>query len=137
MGGRGNIELVYGHYDPKQGNKQSIFLYTHWGGTELPTTLAAALKRGRDRWDDPSCLARIIFSEMIQGHVLSETGFGIDIFPAEDREHDILVVDLQHQKVHFEDSSKQYTYQEFIDAAPELLEDNEKDEEDEDNEDLS
>jgi hypothetical protein len=60
--------------------ERDIYLYAHWGGDELPKTLANALDRGRNRWDDPSYLNRIIFSEMIQEDVLGETGFGLSSF---------------------------------------------------------
>lgn len=53
-----------------------VYLYTHWGATNLPTTVANAL--GRDaRWNDPEYLARIIFDEMTEGSHGSETGHGI------------------------------------------------------------
>jgi hypothetical protein len=70
MGDRGNVILTY-----EEGGE--IYLYTHWGGSELKQTLKDALLRGRDRWDDPSYLARIIFSEMIKDNIDGNTGFGI------------------------------------------------------------
>jgi len=54
-----------------------IYLYTHWGGEHVPQTLAAALDRGRSKWNDPAYLNRIIFCEMIKDDVDGETGFGI------------------------------------------------------------
>lgn len=70
MGDRANIVM---HYD--DGGK--VYFYTHNGGRDLAETLQSALTRGRDRWDDPQYLSRVIFCEMIQGNVLGETGFGI------------------------------------------------------------
>lgn len=73
MGDRRNV-LVQG----EPGDKPLVVLYTHWGGSDLPSTLADALDRGRGRWTDPTYLTRIIFSEMIKDEVLGETGYGIE-----------------------------------------------------------
>ncbi len=70
MGDRSNIIIVYE-------NDDKIGFYTHWGGSHLPNTLKDALIRGKNRWDDESYLARIIFSEMIKEEILEETGYGI------------------------------------------------------------
>jgi len=70
MGDRGQVKIT------AQGNPD-LYLYTHWGAESLPETVAHALGRGRGRWDDDEYLNRIIFSEMIQGDVLGETGYGI------------------------------------------------------------
>lgn len=71
MGDRRNVVVEFE-------NDLSVVFYTHWDGTELPETLANALKRGTSRWSDPSYLARIIFSEMVKDSVLETTGFGIE-----------------------------------------------------------
>jgi len=70
MGDRGQVKIT------AQGNPD-LYLYTHWGAESLPETVANALARGRGRWTDDEYLNRIIFSEMIQGDVLGETGYGI------------------------------------------------------------
>jgi len=70
MGDRGQVRLV------SEGSPD-IYLYTHWGATELPEVVADALKRGKGRWGDDEYLNRIIFTEMIKDDVMSETGFGI------------------------------------------------------------
>lgn len=71
MGDRANVAFYYA------GRKEPIYFYTHWGRSELVETVRKALERGRDRWTDEAYLARIVFSEMIQSEVLSETGYGI------------------------------------------------------------
>lgn len=91
MGDRANIVI------PQARKGVNIYLYTHWGGSELPTTLQAALAR-RQRWDDDSYLTRIIFSEMIKGDVLAETGYGISTTP-QDNQYPLLVVDIAKQQV--------------------------------------
>lgn len=73
MGDRGNVVVQYD-------NGSEVFLYTHWGRSELKETVADALDRGRDRWNDDSYLARIIFSEMTRDYIEDETGFGISPF---------------------------------------------------------
>lgn len=82
MGDRRNVVVEFT-------NGTSVALYTHWAGSDLPQTLAKALDRGRSRWDDPTYLTRMIFSEMIAaeagddviGVLMSETGFGIEPIP--------------------------------------------------------
>lgn len=74
-----------------------LYLYTHWGGYELPEVLAAAIGK-RWRWDDGAYLTRIIFCEMVQGHEKEETGFGISTY-APDNEYPWLVVDVARQVV--------------------------------------
>ena len=71
MGDRRNVVVEFN-------SKNSVALYTHWSGTELPQIVANALARGRARWTDPTYLTRIIFSEMIQHEILDETGYGIE-----------------------------------------------------------
>ena len=55
---------------------KEIYLYTHWGGYRLPTTVQDALKK-KWRWDDSAYLTRIIFDEMVGKEQGGETGFGI------------------------------------------------------------
>jgi hypothetical protein len=111
MGDRGNIVLDYG-------NKQRIFFYTHWYGSEIRTILKDAIIRGRDRTGDASYLARIIFSELIKNNLMDTTGFGISPNMG-DNEHSLLVVDLSSNKVWLEDEkfnkiSNELTFDEFI-----------------------
>lgn len=92
MGDRGNI-VVKG-YDDRQ-----VFLYSHWGGTNLPGILSRALKTGEARWNDEAYIARIIFAHMIEGcRVDATTGFGISAGLG-DNEHAILVVNAVQQTV--------------------------------------
>ena len=98
MGDRGNIIVKNG--------ESTVYLYTHWGGSDLKKIIKAALIRGRSRWSDGSYLARILFCEMIKEDVLGETGFGISSVIG-DGGTDI-VVDVYKQKV----NSK--TFEEFV-----------------------
>jgi hypothetical protein len=58
-------------------NGSKIYFYTHWGGENLPETVAAALNAGRYRWSDPPYLARIIYDYMIASDAGDITGYGI------------------------------------------------------------
>ena len=71
MGDRANV-FMKEQYQEEGG----VYLYTHWGGTDLPETVQSAMKK-QQRWDDGSYLARIIFCQMIAGHEAGETGYGI------------------------------------------------------------
>jgi hypothetical protein len=115
MSDSGNIAVKEG--------KHIIYLYTHWGGSDLPETLKDALERGRKRWNDPAYLTRIIFCEMImEASRLTDTdGLGISC-NIQDNEHDLLVVVLYEQIVivyRYTDETEKarYTFQEFIDTV--------------------
>jgi hypothetical protein len=61
VGDRANVVV-------QQGVKVSeVFLYTHWGGLELPAVVTKALQDGQRRWDDAQYLARMVFCRMICG----------------------------------------------------------------------
>ena len=79
MSDRGNIVFVQpGGID--NAPRPLVYLYSHWGGSELAETLQRALKRGVSRWDDNSYLARIVFCTMCAGDVEGLTGFGISAY---------------------------------------------------------
>lgn len=69
MGDRGNIIVE---------DDGSVFLYTHWSGSDLPKIVAHGLDRGRGRWNDGPYLTRILFCELVpQSEWAEETGYGI------------------------------------------------------------
>jgi len=78
-------------------NRDDVWFYTHWCGTEIKETVAKALGK-RLRWTDPSYLARIMFDVLTDGQTGSETGFGISS-QIGDNEYPIVVVDCPNQKV--------------------------------------
>ncbi len=100
MGMRRNIALDYG-------TKKKIYLYTHWGAEHLENILVKALDRGKERWDDHSYLARVIFTDMTAGVGTELTGYGLDVFEC-DSEFKTLEVDLTNRKVNG------VSYEEFI-----------------------
>lgn len=70
MGDRANLTLKY--------PEGEVNVYVHWLGSELPTILANALDRGRDRWRDESYLARVIVSQIVfEAGIGDVTGVGI------------------------------------------------------------
>lgn len=99
MGDRANIVVIQPHGPLAEGEQPPmIYLYTHWDGSDLARILKAALSRGKDRWDDPPYLTRIIFCQMIQGDVEGLTGFGISTELC-DNERPLLYVDSNTQSV--------------------------------------
>ncbi len=103
MGDRGNIAIV-------DSDGSTVYLYSHWTGSELGEVLQGALSKGW-RWDDAPYLARIIFEEMISGQEGTETGFGISTKEI-DRNHSTWFVDTSLQQVR--QGSKKWTFNEFI-----------------------
>ncbi len=79
MGDRANVAI-------KDSDGGTVYLYTHWDGSELPGVVQTVLRRLNDRvlrrlndrWTDAPYLARIIFSRMVGAANWSETtGYGI------------------------------------------------------------
>ena len=108
MGDRGNIEIAQPFAD------ESVFLYTHWRGSEVETILAEALQKGRT--NDPSYLTRIIFQELL-GDDKSNMSFGIRVGRPDDNEYDIPKVfwsegHLTEGMVKYQDEN--YTFDEFV-----------------------
>jgi len=90
MGDRANVYI--------QSNGEGVYLYTHWGGSELPEIARVALAKNW-RWHDPSYLARIVLDTMTEG-TCDETGFGV--WPSlGDNSYPIIVLDTDAQLVHF------------------------------------
>jgi hypothetical protein len=101
MGDRANVKVVY--------EDSVVFLYTHWEGFSLPSTVQNALLK-KERWDDGQYLSRIIFQEMI-GQDTSSTGFGISsvVGDGDDR---VLIVNVDEQSVSVKE--KRWTFDEFL-----------------------
>lgn len=74
MGDRGNIQITH----DSEGEGGTIFLYTHWNGSDIPARLAHAFTNMEGREGDPSYATRIIFNAL-QGDDRSTTGFGIHL----------------------------------------------------------
>ena len=96
MGDRGNIKI-------KEATGNSIYLYGHWMGYEMPRSLQQALRFGEGRWNDESYLTRCIITEICKAE-RGNTGFGVSTYPT-DNEYDILEVDSETQKVRLLDKT--------------------------------
>lgn len=106
MGDRANVKWV----DSDDG---VLHFYTHWSGYKLQATVAAALNRGRNRWDDDQYLARIVFCEMIQDDVVGgETGFGLATYVG-DGEDRIVTVNTKTQTV-VDFAGVEHTFENYI-----------------------
>ena len=107
MGDRGNICVKN-----TESNEKEIWFYSHWYGSEMKRIVADALNRGKNRWGDEPYLNRIIFSELIQHHVLDETGFGIYTEEC-DPNHPAIYVHHNEREVLV--NEKTWSFDEFID----------------------
>ena len=101
MGDRGNVRVG------------GVYLYTHWGGTDIPGDVQRALKTGW-RWDDTSYLARIIFEEMVGDDRGTETGFGIDASEGVSN-NPLVTVSCNEQRVSYA-SGESWSFQEYVAA---------------------
>ena len=106
MGDRANIQIRDG--------EDSVYLYTHWHGSEAPSMLQRALQRGRERWAHADYLARIIFCEMVRGNEMDVTGFGISSTMTGASKH--ILVDTDTQTVTI-DGGQPVSFEDYL-AAP-------------------
>ena len=104
MGDRANVVMT--------DSDEKVVLYTHWSGYELPEIVKKAMIRGKNRWDDFQYFTRIVFSEMIQNSVLSETGFGISS-TVHDGNDKIIKIDCNNQTIKVYDKPK-VTFEDFV-----------------------
>ena len=105
MGDRGNIVIeADGQTFPHE-----VYLYTHWDGSNVKKTLKKALVKGRDRWDDPQYLARVIFQTLIDGDQ-NVTGYGLSTKMGDGGTE--IYVNLEQQKVKFK--QKEWSFENFV-----------------------
>lgn len=90
MGDRNNIKITY-H------TGASVYLYSHWGGSELREIVARAVEDGK-RVDDESYFTRILFSRMIADDVKGADGYGIAPYPPDQ--------DMNNKMVHIDYSTE-------------------------------
>ena len=98
-----------------------IFLYGHWAGYQMMSTLAAALDHAKVRIDmgDPWYSARMIVSHMIGDDWAGEYGWGISTRFL-DSEHSVPVVNLTNNTVRLIDHSL-YSNDFDINAEPKFV----------------
>jgi hypothetical protein len=101
MGDRGQIII-----------DDELYFYTHHVGSDIPTRVALALDRSRDRWDDPDYLNRVIFCDLVGKENWEETtGFGIGV-KYMDSDNQDLYIDTCKFLITWQDYN--YEYEEFI-----------------------
>ena len=107
MGDRGQVYI----------KDENVWLYTHWGASELTKTVRKALAHKR-RWEDAEYLARIIFDEMTRGGGdCPYTGYGISGRGPHGDAWRIITVDVGNKVVRVEDNGVveiETTFDEFI-----------------------
>ena len=59
----------------------SIYVYTHWRGSELPADARRAVERAKPRLGDEPYWTRIVIDELIKPGRDGELGFGIMLKP--------------------------------------------------------
>jgi hypothetical protein len=109
MGDRSNIVIQFADDD----DQKEIVFYTHWGGSDLPATLQAALLKAKNtgRLDDDAYLARIIFCTMVSDDPDGSTGYGIAPWISEE-EHETIYVDTEVHTVTIGDLT--WSYEDYI-----------------------
>lgn len=120
MGDRGNIAVL-------QEDGKQVWLYSHWGGSQLKQNIKDGLilasdkqaKYPQSRWDDEAYLTKIIFCVAIGKENFDKlTGFGISTRLA-DNSYPINVVDIPKQRVFTIPESKLVKFQVPLDYEPE------------------
>jgi len=91
MGDRSNVKITYN-------TGESIYLYTHWGGSELREVVERVLST-TGRLEDESYFARVVFCAMLGDNLQDwrgETGFGIAPYaPDQDSTNKMIHIDYQ------------------------------------------
>ncbi len=59
----------------------SLYVYSHWGGCEMPEDAKLAVKAAQSRWSDESYATRIIVDQMTKATRDQETGAGLMLKP--------------------------------------------------------
>lgn len=99
MGDRVNIAV--------EDKGKRVWFYGHWSGYDAPEIVREALAR-KERWNDPSYLARIIFCVMVgnSDNLKGTTGLGVSTEPG-DNEYPFLIVNCDKQTVSIEDDNRE------------------------------
>jgi hypothetical protein len=96
----------------------SIFVYTHWGGFDLPETAKKAVVSAKSRWDDLPYAARIIVDQLtIPGRDQTE-GYGLMLKPDAEDEYNndepSVIINLLKQTLTINgEGSAEYTFDEL------------------------
>ncbi len=80
----------------------SLYVYTHWGGYEMPERAEAALEAAQPRIGDDAYALRIIVDQLTKAGRDQETGYGLMFGPNAEDEYGTnpsIVIDLIANKV--------------------------------------
>jgi len=79
----------------------SLFVYTHWGGRDLPEDARDAVLAAKPRWHDIPYATRIIVDQLTKEGRDRETGFGLMPTPNAEDEYNAdkpsVIIDLKYQ----------------------------------------
>lgn len=106
------------------GGNKGVYLNTLERGDEVPLIVKRALNRATGVWNEPSALTRVIFSELVQGNLLENSGYGIGPYIMENYQY-ITVVNPNLNKIgFFRDDGyylKTYSFAEYASIDDNLL----------------
>jgi hypothetical protein len=81
----------------------SLYVYTHWGGEDLPESAKQAIKIAEPRWDDEPYATRIIVDQLTKDGIDEETGYGLLLKPNAEDEYNndkpSVIINLPEQKL--------------------------------------
>jgi len=98
----------------------SLYVYSHWGGFELPDDAKQAIIAAQGRWDDDSYAVRILVDQLTKNGRDQETGYGLMLKPnAEDEYNDdnpsVIINLVDKQLTIFRDGDTEHiSFQELI-----------------------
>ena len=79
----------------------SLFVYTHWGGSNLPEQAKEAVRKAEPRWGDLPYATRIIVDQLTKDGRDSKTDFGLMLTPKAEDEYNndepSVIIDLLNQ----------------------------------------
>lgn len=94
MGDRCNVAIKV-----RKDDENHIFVYSHWGGHEMPGEVLNAVKKAKCRWDDDMYCCRIIIDNILpEGSKDQGTGYGISLHVG-DNSYPIIEIDIPKQVV--------------------------------------
>lgn len=113
MGDRRMVEV--------KSSEGSLFVYSHWGGFELPKRAVAAIKSAQPRWNDEPYGVRIIVDQLIAPGRDQETGYGLMLKPSCEDSYNgdkpSILIDLVEQRLTIQGESNGVvggTFQEVV-----------------------
>lgn len=93
---------AFGFRETSERKEETIWLYSHWGGSSRFADLANALVKASPRWNDPSYATRIAISQIIGDNWNSEYGFGLytsSEYKGDNEYSEVLVVNWKERNV--------------------------------------